>query len=31
LGSVVQTKWLAKGDVVKVNIEGLGQAVARFV
>jgi len=30
LGSVVQTKWLAQGDVVTVEIEGLGRAVARF-
>jgi 2-keto-4-pentenoate hydratase len=30
LGSVVQTKWVAKGDVVAVEIEGLGEASARF-
>ena len=30
LGSVVQTKWLAYGDVVEADIEGLGQVVARF-
>ncbi len=30
LGSVVQTKWLNRGDVVEAEIEGLGKAVARF-
>ena len=30
LGSVVQTKWVARGDIVDVEIEGLGQASARF-
>jgi hypothetical protein len=30
LGSIVQTKWVAKGDVVTVEIEGLGEAAARF-
>ena len=30
LGSLVTTKWLDKGDVVSVEIEGLGQAEARF-
>jgi len=30
LGSVVQTKWLAKGDEVVAQIDGLGEAVARF-
>lgn len=30
LGSVVQTKWVARGDVVAVEIEGLGTASARF-
>jgi 2-keto-4-pentenoate hydratase len=30
LGSVVQTKWVDKGDVVDVEIEGLGKARARF-
>ncbi len=30
LGSVVQTKWVAKGDVVAVKLEGLGTATAAF-
>ena len=30
LGSVVQTKWVNRGDVVDVEIEGLGKASARF-
>ena len=30
LGSIVQTKWVAKGDVVAVEIEGLGETSARF-
>lgn len=30
LGSIVQTKWVIKGDTVTVDIEGLGRAVARF-
>jgi 2-keto-4-pentenoate hydratase len=30
LGSVVETKWVAKGDVVAVELEGLGEASARF-
>jgi len=30
LGSVVQTKWVHRGDVVDVEIEGLGTACARF-
>ena len=30
LGSIVQTKWVAKGDVVAVKIEGLGPASACF-
>ena len=30
LGSVVQTVWVAAGDVVDVEIEGLGQARATF-
>jgi len=30
LGSVVQTKWVARGDVVDVEIEGMGKACARF-
>lgn len=31
LGSVVQTVWVAAGDVVSVEIEGLGTAEVRFV
>ena len=31
LGSVVQTKWVARGDVVQVELEGLGRAAAKFV
>ena len=30
LGSVVQTEWVERGDVVDVEIEGLGKASARF-
>jgi 2-keto-4-pentenoate hydratase len=30
LGSVVQTKWVSKGDVVEVELEGLGTAKAVF-
>jgi 2-keto-4-pentenoate hydratase len=30
LGSIVQTKWVARGDVVAVEIEGLGKASAGF-
>jgi 2-oxo-3-hexenedioate decarboxylase/2-keto-4-pentenoate hydratase len=30
LGSVVETKWLARGDVVEVEIENLGRASAVF-
>jgi 2-oxo-3-hexenedioate decarboxylase/2-keto-4-pentenoate hydratase len=30
LGSIVQTKWVAKGDLVAVEIEGLGATSARF-
>ena len=30
LGSIVQTKWVAKGDLVAVEIEGLGAASVRF-
>ncbi len=30
LGSVVETKWVAAGDAVAIEIEGLGQARARF-
>jgi 2-keto-4-pentenoate hydratase len=31
LGSIVQTKWAAKGDVVTVAIEELGETSVRFV
>lgn len=31
LGSVVQTNWVAKGDLVEVDIQGLGKASAHFV
>ena len=31
LGSIVQTKWVAEGDVVDVEIEGLGRARADFL
>ncbi len=30
LGSVVQTRWVSQGDVIDVNIEGLGTARAHF-
>lgn len=30
LGSIVQTKWVAKGDVVAVEIDGLGKVSAHF-
>ena len=30
LGSVVQTKWVARGDIVEVDITGLGNARAHF-
>jgi 2-oxo-3-hexenedioate decarboxylase/2-keto-4-pentenoate hydratase len=30
LGSIVQTKWVAKGDLVAVEIEGLGSTSVRF-
>lgn len=30
LGSLVATKWVAAGDEVRIEIEGLGEAVARF-
>ncbi len=30
LGSVVQTKWVEKGDLIEVEIEGLGRASAHF-
>jgi 2-oxo-3-hexenedioate decarboxylase/2-keto-4-pentenoate hydratase len=31
LGSVVETKWVAAGDVVEIEVAGLGGARARFV
>jgi 2-keto-4-pentenoate hydratase len=31
LGSVVQTRWVGAGDLVEIEIEGLGRASARFV
>jgi 2-oxo-3-hexenedioate decarboxylase/2-keto-4-pentenoate hydratase len=30
LGSLVETKWVAVGDVVEIDIQGLGTATARF-
>lgn len=30
LGSIVATKWLERGDLVEIDINGLGQASARF-
>jgi 2-keto-4-pentenoate hydratase len=30
LGSVVQTRWVGAGDLIEVEIEGLGRAGARF-
>jgi 2-oxo-3-hexenedioate decarboxylase/2-keto-4-pentenoate hydratase len=30
LGSVVETRWLARGDVVEVELESLGRARAVF-
>ena len=30
LGSIVQTKWVEQGDLVEVEIDGLGKASARF-
>ena len=30
LGSIVETKWLERGDLVEIDIEGLGKASARF-
>ena len=30
LGSVVQTKWVSKGDIVEVELDGLGTATAMF-
>jgi 2-keto-4-pentenoate hydratase len=31
LGSLVATKWMRRGDVAVIEIEGLGRASARFV
>jgi 2-oxo-3-hexenedioate decarboxylase/2-keto-4-pentenoate hydratase len=31
LGSVVETKWVEAGDVVEIEVDGLGTARARFV
>ena len=31
LGSIVETKWLERGDLVEIMIDGLGVASARFV
>ncbi|MDA1257262.1 MAG: fumarylacetoacetate hydrolase family protein [Chloroflexi bacterium] len=31
LGSLVETKWIERGDVVEIEINGLGRATARFV
>ena len=30
LGSVVETKWVAAGDLVEIEIEGLGRASCAF-
>jgi 2-keto-4-pentenoate hydratase len=30
LGSIVETKWLERGDLVEIEISGLGGASARF-
>lgn len=30
LGSIVETKWIERGDIVEIEIEGLGAATARF-
>ena len=30
LGSIVETHWVEKGDVVTIELEGLGKATARF-
>ena len=30
LGSVVETKWVQPGDMVEIDIEGLGKAQAQF-
>ena len=31
LGSIVETKWLERGDLVDIEISGLGSASARFI
>jgi 2-oxo-3-hexenedioate decarboxylase/2-keto-4-pentenoate hydratase len=31
LGSLVATKWVAAGDEVRIEVDGLGEAIARFV
>ena len=31
LGSIVETKWIERGDIVEIEVEGLGAATARFV
>lgn len=31
LGSIVETKWVERGDIVEIKIDGLGGATARFV
>jgi 2-oxo-3-hexenedioate decarboxylase/2-keto-4-pentenoate hydratase len=30
LGSVVETRWVARGDLVEASIERLGPAIAQF-
>jgi 2-oxo-3-hexenedioate decarboxylase/2-keto-4-pentenoate hydratase len=30
LGSVVETKWIAAGDLVEIEVEGLGRASCEF-
>jgi 2-oxo-3-hexenedioate decarboxylase/2-keto-4-pentenoate hydratase len=30
LGSVVETRWVERGDLVEASIEGLGPAIAQF-
>jgi 2-oxo-3-hexenedioate decarboxylase/2-keto-4-pentenoate hydratase len=31
LGSLVATRWVGEGDVVRIEVDGMGEAVARFV
>ena len=31
LGSIVETKWIEWGDIVEIEVKGLGTATARFV